>query len=717
MSGANESGSRNELSGSTSSSVQAQTINGPVHIGSYLSVQDLPSPRQLPPDIPHFIDREETLRRLDLKLSVGVRSADQPVTVVISAIAGAGGIGKTAVAVHWAHRVRHQFPDGDLYLDFQAYGKGPAISADEALDAFLRALNVPTERIPQTTHERAALFRTICSGRRLLLLLDNVGSAEQVRPLMPASTTCVVVVTSRNTLRGLGVREGASRMQLDALAPDAAARLLAEIIGAERVEAEHAAAAEIAAYCSFLPLPLRVVAERVLDRPGTSLTEISHELSVERERLDLLSRSEDDLAAVRTVFMWSYQNLRIEERIFFAYLGLHPGVEMSVDACVVLSGVERGRVVLLLDSLTSSNLIQERDTKRHRMHDLVRLFAAERAEADLTLERRRNALRNIYLWYLTRSWAAYRIIVPQGWTFPIDESVDLPGARSFRDLPDALAWCETERVNLVDSVRQSKRFGLVRVCWQLAVSASAFLERGSYLENWVQVSQIGIDAARDDADMTARTHLILLLADAHRHRRDFELALERYSEGYELSLQNGDRWRAAFAVRGRAMVLQEKGEFQQVLDAAERARELFEQIGESRGRGLALLSIAGAYNGLRDYQRAGEYCQEALAIFEEIDNRWSIAAARLELGRSNVGQGAPDQARAQFDAAADLYGGLGDRQARAEALAESGRLALSVGDVEQARTTFTEARALFEAMGDPRAASVDAQVKSLSPEQ
>jgi hypothetical protein len=295
---------------------------------------------------------------------------------VISAIGGTAGVGKTALAVHWAHRVAGRFPDGQLYVNLRGYDPDQPVPAADALRGLLRSLGVPGQDIPPETAERAAHYRSLLAGRRVLVVLDNARSADQVRPLLPGNPACAVVVTSRDALSGLVARDGAARLDLEVLALAEAVALLRTLIGA-RVDAEPEAAAELASQCCRLPLALRVAAELATSRTGRSLASLTAELADLGARLDLLEADSDPLTQVRTVFSWSCRQLDAETAQAFRLLGLHPGPDLEPYAAAALAGTTVHQAQRILAALTRAHLIQPVSPGRHGMHDLLRGFARE----------------------------------------------------------------------------------------------------------------------------------------------------------------------------------------------------------------------------------------------------------------------------------------------------------------------------------------------------
>lgn len=386
---------RNEANVVTAGAVvQADSI-GQVSLSS--APVDVPRPAQLPPDVSSFTGRVEDLATLDSLFGHGRSAAGPgPMAVVITTIAGAGGIGKTALAVHWAHRVRSGFPDGQLYVNLRGYGPGPAMSPGHALDGFLRALGMPGEAVPTDVAAMTASFRSLVADRRVLVILDNAVTADQVRPLLPGTPTCAVVVTSRNKMSGLVAHDGARRVTLDQLTPREAGQLLRDVIGPSRADAEPGAVAELGRFCDFIPLALRVAADRVAARPHLRISGLVRDLAEEHRRLDVLSTGDDDPTTLRSVFSWSYRTLPPETARAFRLLGLHPGFTISTAAAAALTGTATADAGRHLDALAGVHLLTEVDRQRYQVHDLLRAYAAERAAADEPPVERQVALRREY---------------------------------------------------------------------------------------------------------------------------------------------------------------------------------------------------------------------------------------------------------------------------------------------------------------------------------
>ncbi|MGH3937962.1 MAG: helix-turn-helix domain-containing protein [Pseudonocardiaceae bacterium] len=383
-----------------------------------LSWQDRPAgaPRsvaQLPADVAFFTGRERELAILDRQLATMAKSTGalggRSTAVVISAVSGTAGVGKTALALRWCHRVRGEFPDGQLYVNLRGYDPDQPLAATDALAGFLRALGVPGQDVPLQVDERAAVYRSLLDGRRMLVVLDNAATVEQVRPLLPGSPSCLVVITSRDSLAGLVARHGARRLELDLLPLEDAIVLLQVLIGG-RVDAESEAAAVLAGQCARLPLG--VVAELVVARPSISLAELVGELADQQRRLKLLDAGGDPRTAVRAVFSWSYQYLSAEVARAFRVIGLHPGPDLDPYAAAALTNTSGDQAQHLLDLLARAHLIAPTSPGRYGMHDLLRAYAIHLATVEDCEQDRRAALTRLFDHYLATAAAAMDTVIP-----------------------------------------------------------------------------------------------------------------------------------------------------------------------------------------------------------------------------------------------------------------------------------------------------------------
>jgi hypothetical protein len=372
-------------------------------------------PRQLPADVPAFTGRETFLKELDGLAAEGEESA-----IVVSAVAGAPGVGKTALAVHWAHRVAERFPDGQLYVNLRGYDPGEPLAAASVLETFLATLGATS--IPAGADERAARYRSLLAGRRFLVVLDNARTPEQVRPLIPGAPGCLVLVTSRDSLTGLVVRDGARRVDLARLSEAEGVDLLARILGRDRVASEPEAAAELVRLCAGLPLALRIAAEHVAGRPAVPSARAAAELADGGERWSVLDATGDPFTDVRAVFSWSYHTLPGPAARLFRLLGLNPAPEFSVFAAANLAGMPLAETRQLLSVLMAAHLLERAEEGRYTWHDLLRAYAADLVVAEEPAEERHQALTRLldgYRHTLEAAMDGIKVLRrPTGETFP-----------------------------------------------------------------------------------------------------------------------------------------------------------------------------------------------------------------------------------------------------------------------------------------------------------
>jgi hypothetical protein len=385
---------------------QDPALDAPVPAGVPAAPQ-VPVPAQLPPAVPGFTGRGAELASLDMLADYGATVGQAaaaapaaPAAMAICAVSGTAGVGKTALAVHWAHRVAGRFPDGQLYVNLRGFGPaGTAVDPGQALSGFLDALGVPAARIPADLDARAGLYRSLLAGKRVLVVLDNARSADQVRPLLPGSPGCLAVVTSRDQLAGLVATEGARPLPLDLLTTADARELLTQRLGEARVAAEPQAAGDIIAACARLPLALTIAASRAATNPGFPLAAVAAELGEACCALDPFHGS-DHATDVRAVFSWSYRALSPEAARLFRLLGLHPGPDIPVAAAASLAAVPPARARMVLAELTRTHLLAEPAPGRYALHDLLRAYASEQAHAHETQSDRHAAVHRVLDHYL-----------------------------------------------------------------------------------------------------------------------------------------------------------------------------------------------------------------------------------------------------------------------------------------------------------------------------
>src|ERR1017187_735969 len=456
-------------------------------------------PAQLQADVKDFTGRAQELAELDQLL---VSTDEMPTAAVISAVSGTAGVGKTALALRWAHRVRDNFADGQLYVNLRGFDSEQPLSAIEALAGFLRALGVAGKDIPADLEECATAYRTALDGRRMLIVLDNASSVEQVRPLLPGSPSCVVVVTSRDSLSGLVARHGAYRVDLDLLPPDDALGLLAVLVG-ERVRTEQEAAAKLTELCARLPLALRVAAELAVARSTASLAQLVGELRDEQQRLALLDAGGDPRTAVRSVFSWSYRHLPAAAARVFRLIGLHPGLDFDVFAIAAFMHATYQQSHQMLGVLARAHLIQGPHRGRYGMHDLLRVYATELATLENSPEEQNSALTRLFDYYLATSAAAMDVLIPaQRHSRPHIVPPDSP-LPSVSDPATARPWLDTERDTLVAIFAYTAAHGWSAHATRLAATLYRYIEAGARFPNGLTIHSHALNAARHTGEASA----------------------------------------------------------------------------------------------------------------------------------------------------------------------------------------------------------------------
>ena len=636
------------------------------------SPTSLPVPAQLPADLSVFTGRKAELAALDSLLAPAQAGgqdqtgAATSAAVVISAVSGTAGVGKTALAVHWAHRVRNRFPDGQLYVSLNGYAPTRPTRPVEALAHLLRALGVPAERVPADVEEAAALYRSLLADRRVLVVLDNASTPDQVRPLLPGSAGCLVLVTSRNRMSGLTAREGARRLTLDVLDPDEAGTLIARILGPDRVAAEPAAAAELARACAYLPLAVCIAAAHLVDDPDRSIAEQVAELS--RDRLSTLELDDDPRTAVRAAFDLSYQTLDRAARRLFRLLGLVPGPDFSCDAAGALAGYPPQRCAHLLDRLAAAHLVSRPAPGRYGLHDLLRQYAAGRAQREDGSSQCAAAVSRLLDWYLRLADTAAGLLYPHMLRLEVRTcGHELPPA-GFRDDTEALAWLTAERAGLLAAVRHAARHGPRPAAWLLADTLRGYFWRSRNTVDWLEAARAGMSAAVAEGDLRAQAALHLSLAMAHQCMAQRDAVVEHYTVAADFARQVGWADAQAASVGNLGIVHVEIGNLQEGAECQRQALQLYRQTGRRVGEANTLANLGVVYRELGELARSADHQVEALALFQDSGSRDAEATALDNLGDVEHKLGRLDEAGAHCTRAVALHRQTGNRYGEAEAL-------------------------------------------------
>jgi len=664
------------------------------------------APAQLPADVPDFTGRDAPLTRLR-GLVAEAQSMDNP-AVTIAVVAGAPGLGKSAFAVHAAHGLRHDFPDGQLYASLRGGSEHP-VPPDEVLARFLRDLGVDGARVPVDAEERAAMYRTRLAERQMLIVLDDARDAAQIRPLLPGTGSCAVIVTSRHRLYDL---VGSQLVDLDVLDDREAADLFARIIGAERAGAEPGAVRDVLTVCAGLPLAIRIAGARLTARRGWSVRTLADRLADQRRRMDELAAGD---LAVRAAFQVSFDALHrpanrdgIDPSRVFRLLGVWQGPSIGLPAAAALIGEPEERVADALEVLVDANLLDSPAPDRYRLHDLLRAYAAERAEADETPQAIEDAVNRVLTWYLRTADAAAGVVAPYRERVPLDPVEPGSEPLTFATAEQALDWCEQERANLVAATRQAADRGLHDVAWKLPVAVMVCFDRHGYRAEWITTHRIALDSAREIGARRGEAWVLNNLGMVFGEQRTqdavgyFEQALAIYGE----IRAPKDHARAA---NNLAYSYQLLGRHEEAIAALESALTLQREVGTRYGEAVALSNLGEAYRELGRLDDAMISSRESLAIVREIGARRDEGYALYSLGRTNLDLGRAAEATELLEQAAAIHRAEGDRHGEAADLQYVGAAYAKAGRTGEARERWERAYGLFRNLGDDALA---AQVRS-----
>ncbi|MEU7874665.1 BTAD domain-containing putative transcriptional regulator [Dactylosporangium sp. NPDC049140] len=667
-----------------------------------------PIPAQLPADVPAFTGRAACLKQLDALLPPD--EPDHGATVVVSAIAGTAGVGKTATAVHWAHQVRDRFGDGQLYVNLRGFDPGEAsVGPGEALRGFLDALGVEPSRVPAETDTQAALFRSLMRDRRMLVVLDNARDAAQVRPLLPGGPGCLVVVTSRNRLPGLVAAQGAHPVLLDLLSPAEARELLVRRLSRDRATAEPQAVDEIVAYCAGLPLAVVIAAARAAARPDFPLAALARELREAQDRLDAFA-GDDPATDLRAVFFWSYRALRDDTARLFRLVGLHPGPDIAAPAAASLAGRPLPDVVPLLAELVQAQLITEHAPGRYTLHDLLRAYAAELARTHDPEPARRLATRRMLEHYLHTSHSAARLLTPVRRPIAPAGLVEGVTVTALAGSAEALTWLTAEQPVLLAILTSGPDEDVRHLAWSLGT----FLHWRGRLHDWVTVERAALEACRRLADRRGQAHAHRSLSRAFTLLVRFDDAHTHAEHALHLAADHADPTGEAHARFELTWALSRQGRYREALAQAERAHELFEAAGHRPGTAKALNGVGNCLALLGDYDRALVNCERAMTLFRELSDRKGEAASWDGTGFARHHLGQHDLAVDCHRRAIELYVALGDRIGEVEALIRLGNAQYATGDTGAARETWGRALSILDDLAHPDAEHVRAQITAVA---
>jgi tetratricopeptide (TPR) repeat protein/transcriptional regulator with XRE-family HTH domain len=650
-------------------------------------------PRCLPTAVPGFVGRRDQLAALSQALV-------QPGGTPVVAIDGTAGVGKSALAVQWAYQAADEFPDGQLFVNLRGFGPAQTpVPPAEAVRVFLDALQIPAERLPQTEEGQLGLYRSLVAAKRILVVLDNARDVAQVRPLLPGSPTCRIVVTSRRKLTGLAALEAASPLTLDVLSDAEARQLLHNRLGPQRLAAEPGAVTQVIRLCARLPLALCVIAARVAMTPGLSLEQVAEEMAVQ-ENLDALADHGDPAADVRVAFSWSYRQLDSDAARVFRLAGLHPGPGLGQHAVAALAGASVDYVGRILDVLAGTGMIQYAGPSRYGMHDLLRRYARELAEREDSEPERRAALTGLLDHYL------YVAATAMDTAFPSESHrrprIPAPPAAALRitDAAGALAWLDAERASLTAVTVYAAERGWSAHAAQLSATLFRYLDtQGRYTEA-TTIHTHACRAARQVGDAAAEADACNSLGVMNLRQGRYPHAAPHFERALTLYRQTASQTGQARALANLGFLDFLRGRSQRAAERLGVALQLFREIGDEVGEARALASLG--YADLRQgrYQQSADNLRQSLTVCKKVGDRGGQARALGYLGEVESRLGDLTLAATHGQQALALFRELGDRISEADALASLGLIHLRQGRPDQAVGHLNHALSICKETGD-----------------
>lgn len=695
-------GVHNEMSGSVQGgAVQAGTIHGDIHF--HADSTTVPVPQQLLPAPAYFTDRESELAELDAILVPGER--------MLAVLAGPGGIGKTALAIQWAHRAHDRFPDGQIYVDLGGFSGETPMSSEEALGLFLRSLGVAPQRVPADLAEQAALYRSLTAGKSLLVLLDNARAATQVRPLLPNSSSSAVVVTSRTRLVDLVV-DGGRLLDIRPMAASSAVTLLAKTLGGNRIADEPDRAEALVDLCGGLPIAVRVAAARLAARPKWSVGRVVSELADEQLRLAMLSPSQE--LSVQATFDLSYRALDERTAVVYRRLALHPGQTFGPAVAASLLGQGLAEAFCLIEELVDSSLLEEIAEDRYRFHDLLKLHARQQADKQDHHEDRDSALRHVLEWYLAGAMVADNIVTPHRRRLDYTFRANPTEQPRFADRDEALSWLELERANLITAGQVSLARGWPDLAWHLSDVLWPLLLHRKHYHDRVEIDMRGVEAARRWRNAFAEADMLKRLGRVCTTLGRYREAEEHLRGSVAVATASGDQRGVADALEGLALLCADADRMTDAAVEFTKLVELNRALSADRSLALSLIHLGTALSRIGRNAEALTHLSESKVIFEHLAEPDPYNSARVLVAQAWVHCRAQDFVRAGEVAEKALgmmrYVGSHDGLAHAhEVIAEVAR---HRGDTANAVDHLQQAVHLLTSLGSSRARVVSDRLRS-----
>ncbi|MFE5630380.1 BTAD domain-containing putative transcriptional regulator [Streptomyces sp. NPDC056543] len=690
-------------------------------------------PAQLPSDIPTFAGRRAELALSKELLDGPDDTEDASASALaralapasapggapaIAAISGMAGVGKTTLAVHWAHRVAHRFPDGQLYVNLRGFHPTMApLDASDVMREVLSALGVPPQRVPENPQALPAFYRSLLAPRRMLILLDNARDSEQVRPLLPGTPGCLTLVTSRQRLDGLVVTHAVRFLGLDVLSRAEGFEFLTRRLGLDRVAAEPEAAGDIVELCGHLPLALAIVCARALLNPRFALEAIATELRANRGSLDSFAGS-DASADARSVFSWSYRALTPPAARLFRLLGgAHAGPELSVPAAASLAGVPVREARRQIAELLESQLLLEEAPGRYSCHELLRAYAGELSGERDDEEERARARRRLVEHHLHSAWAADALLAPYRDRVPLPPPGEGVVPEELTDETQAAQWLHRQRQVLLAAVERAAADGDdgEGLCWRLAATLELFLDRAGRWEEQRVIQERALRAARRAGDTTGEAYILRALGFAYCRLGLFKESHNTLSQALDRFTAAGERDGQATAHRNLAFLCNARGRHTQALEHYRLASALYEASGHRTGAAAVLNEIGWTHILTGAYEQALDDCGRAVLLHRRNGNRNGEAAAWDSVGYARHHRGEHAEALDAYARAIALYREIGDLSLQADTLAHLGDSHAAAGDPAAASVAWREALHLFEHLGHPDAEQVRERLAERDP--
>lgn len=684
----------------------------PPHTAVSARVAQLAVPQQLPASTRLFVGRE---RELDV-LNGLFNEKSMSGTAVITAIDGTAGIGKTTLALHWAHLTKDDFPDGQLYVNLRGFGPTEPMGPDQALHGFLQALGISADAIPADLETKAALYRSLLAEQRVLIMLDNARSADHVRCLLPSSPTCAVLITSRRRLDSLTVREGAHHLILDVLTQNDATALLSKRIGDKRVTAEPGAVVELVELCVRLPLALSIVAARAAEQATVPISAIIQDLHDERHRLDSLDLGDPDLS-LRAVFTWSYNEVSPGAARLFRLLGVHPGPDIDLNACAALAGdaEDTGRTRKLLNELSRAHLITEISAGRFRFHDLLRTYAAELSQPAEMRSERTLAIERILKYYLQMAQHADRAIQPcrDGtiWVEPSDLDLNLPDRISYAE---GMGWFSAESAVILELIGFAAIEGFVTQTWRLALACTTFLRRSGRWQERALVHGTALSATRRSGDRQGQATSLRQFASAIARLGQHDEALGHLRQAITMVDTLGDDQGKVATYLACARVFEAKTEYEEALRSARQAWDLVRDGDNRLSKADTLTTMGKSLSMLGEYHEALPLCEEALMHYTALEHLEGQADVLISIGMIEQGLNQHKRAMECYRESVELDRALGDRYWEAVGLEHLGAAYLAIGDRQYAWQHLQQAITIFRELRHPNEDRIRRRLVSLS---